>query len=176
MEMPTLPTDNLYKFMAIAGLLLLAGTLYFPTMLQIQLGEQMIQNSESVHILEADQKFHKYKIRKLYEIITNTISMQRGNYTNSLNKMDLVYSDSEIKQMDAELPELAHQDDVNLAKIEANTLRTDYLKFLIGLTRTVQYVLIFLSVLLTFSGFKLWYNRIQKFIDKEVKNYHKPKD
>jgi hypothetical protein len=74
-----------------------------------------------------------------------------------------------------EILELNHQNKLNLVKIEANGVRTDHLKFLIGLTKKVQYVLLFISIFSIITGFKLWYNRIQKYIDKEIKNLARPK-
>jgi len=139
MEMPTLPTDNLYKFMAIAGLLLFAATMYFPTMLQIQLDDQLIQNDESAKILAADLEFTEYKIAAMEQIITNSILQQEGKYTNPTNKMILSYSESEIKQLNNEVLELYHQNKVDVVKMDANDLRTAQLKFLIGLTNKVQY-------------------------------------
>ena len=137
--MPTLPTDNLYKFMAIAGLLLFAATMYFPTMLQIQLDDQLIQNDESAKILAADLEFTEYKIAAMEQIITNSILQQEGKYTNPTNKMILSYSESEIKQLNNEVLELYHQNKVDVVKMDANDLRTAQLKFLIGLTNKVQY-------------------------------------
>jgi hypothetical protein len=140
MEMPTLPTDNLYKFMAIAGLLLFAATMYFPAMLQIQLDDQLIQNNESANALAADLEFTQIKIARTKQIVTNSIFQQEGKYTHSTDKLTLSYSESEIKQMVNEILELNHQNKLNLVKIEANGVRTDHLKFLIGLTKKVQYV------------------------------------
>ena len=160
--------------MAIAGLLLFAGTLYFPSKLQIQSNEEYIQTSEEINILKADLKFAEYKESRLRNIITNTIALQQGQQTISSNKMELVYSDSEIKQMKNEIVELLHQNDIGIVKIAANELREDYVHHLISLTRIVQAVLGVLSGILISWGFRLWYFRIQKHIDKQVKNLGKP--
>jgi hypothetical protein len=170
MEMPTLPTDNLYKFMAIAGLLLLAGTMYFPTVLQIQLTDQEIQNKETAQILAADVEYTHSKIDEINKIIDNSILEREGKFVAKTNRLNLSYSESEIKQLYNEILGLYHQIKINSAKLDASSSRTDELELWIGLARKAQYFFLFSSVVLTFNGFRLWYNRIQKYADKEIEN------
>lgn len=54
MNIPAIPTDNLYKFIAIFGLVLYAITLSIPVQKQVELRNTMIQVIVELQILEAE--------------------------------------------------------------------------------------------------------------------------
>ena len=158
--------------MAIAGLLLFAATMYFPTVLQINLNEKIIQNNESSKILFADLRYTDSKLARLQSITTNAISEQEGITTRPTNKMVLVYTDSEVKQIVNEVEELNHQSNVNLAKYDANEARIKILNKYWWEVFILQIILIIASTKITVKGFTLWYYNIQQFIDKDIKRNH----
>ena len=77
MELPTPPTDNLYKFMAIAGLLVFAASIYFPFQFAFRIHDEVMQCEESMAVLQADVDYTIEKKREIDSIIHNTILRQQ---------------------------------------------------------------------------------------------------
>jgi hypothetical protein len=175
MEIPTPPTDNLYKFMAISGLLLLAASIYFPFSLQIKLNDQTLDNLESFNTANADLDYYGEKVNFLNEIITNSIQEQEGKSKDDKSKVTLVYSQSEVKQSYADLFDIEHQSKITLVKLHINSKRSDALELYVTLLRYCQVAFSLFASCLAFLGFFLWYNRIQKHIDKQMRNPQKLK-
>ena len=168
--LPQPPTDNLYKFMAIAGLVLLATSVYFPLVLANRLEDQLSQNDESMNVLYADLKYLQSKVEQESRIITNSILMQNGKYTKSTNQLELLYSDDELKKMAAENLDLLHQAQVSHARTKSNLLRESIIRAQLHRVMVVQWFFICSSLFLAISGFRLWYSRIQIYLDRDLRS------
>ena len=169
MELPTPPTDNLYKFMAIAGLLVFAASIYFPFQFAFRIHDEVMQCEESLAVLQADVDYTIEKKREIDSIIHNTILRQQGLDSNSPSIFITTYSMDEIKQMKNMTSELNHQNALNLAKIESCINRLKSYQWQYGFLALAQALLLMYSLRITKKGFNLWYSRIQKYIDLEMR-------
>lgn len=175
MEIPTPPTDNLYKFMAISGLLSLAACLYFPLTYQIKLYDEVINDKQTAALTLEDTKYLRDKMDFLQEIVTNSILSKQGKYIEPTNAITLHYSDSEIKQIYSDIYDFRHQIAISIAKMDTDNDRYEEHRYYYDKMKWFVDGLIFYSFVITLSGFILWYHRIQRHIDKEVRKTHKPK-
>jgi len=75
----------------------------------------------------------------------------------------------EIKQMKNMTSELNHQNALNLAKIESCINRLKSYQWQYGFLALAQALLLMYSLRITKKGFNLWYSRIQKYIDLEMR-------
>ena len=141
---PQLPTDNLYKFMALAGVVLLVFGLSYPlrlaTQLQLQLADQQVQVEIS--------KLRTEQIEGRFDLI----------------KRDKTATLSQSLELQSKLYDLREQTAVVSGAVEkARLLLYQFLFFaIIGLGCAVS------GYLLARAGFKLWYVRVQKPADFEA--------
>ena len=170
MEMPNLPIDNLYKFFAISGLLLFAASIYFPFVLANKFYEEYYVCIEADSIIKADSDYTTIKLNTISNLVSNAILQQEGKYTSSVNKLELSYSNDEIKQMLNDDHDLLHQLDTGFAKIKANTIRLNDIHTEFKQLKYVTIIMMFISIILILKGFRLWYYRIQIYQDRILKN------
>ena len=168
-DVPQPPTDNLYKFMAIAGLALFAASMSVPWHYAFNIKEELYKVMEAQEVLAVDLKHCTEKSHGFSQIITNSILSKKGLFTNSTEKLQLTYSNDELKAMFVELEELRHSIDVKNASGKINFERIkDYTRR----HRIFIWVITIggaLSGWLSIRGFRLWYVRIQIYQDKALR-------
>jgi hypothetical protein len=150
MEIPSLPTDNLYKFMAFAGLVILvAGQVLFHTVLD--------KSNETVLSLKAQREKGEAAQRFKYTI---DVEIPPDEY----HKMSI---DEKYTYMlkRAELIEKFNTINENIIDANADGLRV---KALIQTVYFLRIAVIFATVLgmvLLVAGIGLWYYRVQRLQD-----------
>jgi len=65
LSIPNLPTDNLYKFYAISGIVLILFTLTFETIVLTNLDEKSHKISETINIYQTESKHLKNDVESL---------------------------------------------------------------------------------------------------------------
>lgn len=138
--MTTLPTDNLYKFIALAGIALaISSNIYFNSLVdktvnaedEVKLETELAKvEVEHLQILVGDSEFQSLPSLRRWEIIKD-------------------------KQLvAAKIPQL---------KTRASRLRDNVNRWEISLCITTS-----AGTILSISGFLLWYRKVQKLLDKKL--------
>jgi hypothetical protein len=141
-----LPTDNLYKFMALAGLAIFVFMIYFSFMRGIELREKMNE-------ILLERSILKVEITQSERILTRL----KENQNPTVEEFkDLIKIYSDIERRSAILEE----------KTSILNQLMDYTDWLYN----IRAILFIVSLFLTVLGFLLWYYRIQRYQDKALQN------
>ncbi len=177
---PEIPTDNLYKFMAIGGLVSAISCVYFAVSLKRSLLEQVHQNHGVLAILRletnlmAERTMRTEKISG--ELIDKTRAVSDDVHRKQANPSEL---NDQLQMLRSELEKLQgridqNKDDRLRVKTEVDKAENGvwYLEQhateVTSLTRVLG-VVGFVAWLWSLGGFWLWYSRIQKYVDQELK-------
>ena len=165
MTIPNLPTDNLYKFMSIAGLLLIFIPPYFFAKL---LYEQEISNieiikntaileysSESINELQsyADMLAHELKI---------TVDEANKSHNQEIVKA-IPKRTKELLDAQQIVNDKIRKRHTEIQTIKFNIKKYKYIENKIHILYLIMSVFIFVGMVLTFFGFYKWYYKIQIF-------------
>lgn len=169
MNLPIPPTDNLYKFAALLGSIIIFSSLYFPYTLMSKVREKTDFVTLKIATTNQEAEFTKLKIVKVKEILENSIALQKGALKHDSNKFTLSYSETELKNLINQNDELLKKNGISLAELE------HYQAESIRLSREYQIIKSFMvsslaiGCLLAFFGYYNWYNRIQIYQDQALK-------
>jgi len=166
MSLPNIPTDNLYKFMAIAGLVLFisANTLYVIDNNKIADTAQEWLRNGSIYTFE--QKTLNTEInssQKRIKELENTMRTAKPQEKQTISaeissEKDLVKNNNnKLKEVNKNIISLNNSLNIDRFKKEAEEAK---------LTTLIVDVVGLLSI---FFGFSLWYNRLQKYQDIMIK-------
>jgi exonuclease VII large subunit len=162
---PSLPTDNLYKFLALSGVVILLFSAYF-------MKTRVLELEDQVEILKAEKQIGLEKIRSIEEcqknlenIINNSIAEQTGKLKKDKNKLELQYSDTEIKQIQRELHETMLEQRIEAIKTTSKAKRLSQLIEQSSELVNWGSLCVGLGVFLANIGFLLWYKKVQKPLD-----------
>ena len=181
MDIFTPPTDNLYKFMALSGIvLILAGVIVPPVFFQ-QTGMEYLAQLRSSDELGVQEKFVKERLDTL-KSREQQASSEKDKLQQRLDKLKPTSNSTEADRLEARIKEANHEIEsiadsayelrLNLElkraqfkyeeTVSLNRLRTSRQFVLVG------WVLGLVGVFLSFVGFRRWYKRLQKFQDQLV--------
>jgi TM2 domain-containing membrane protein YozV len=135
MQLPNLPTDNLYKFISLSGLTIFIFSFFIPFYFDYSINLKVADIQSDVHVLE------------------NKLIMLENTPKDSPH-FDRRAQESEVLIFKA-----------RKANELAKHLRLNQLEIL-----HYKYLGISIGVILSLLGFYLWYTRVQKYLDKELKN------
>lgn len=167
MIFPKLPTDNLYKFLALAGIAIFILSNYFSLTRIVEVGGRIIDVEEARLIVKARQESLKSKSERLHKIIDNSIAEQSGhNRREDLGKLDIHYSETEIKELVNQVYNLIDEQDMASAKLQTSLMRLVNLKNLSDKIRNMDIIFSAIGGLMIYNGFSLWYRRVQKPLDE----------
>jgi hypothetical protein len=180
MELPTVPTDNLYKFTAIVGLLMFAAGLLVPAYVELE----YIKVKTRFDAVENDIDFRLNIIkdeaewnRSLHKIISD--AREAGinampNQTAKERELALAADARAVKEAEAILAEgqringqllaLKHE---SVPQAEQAAL-TDYLNVLRHVLHWISGFFVVGGITLASLGFRLWFVRLQNPLDKLV--------
>lgn len=173
---PDIPTDNLYKFISIFGLAIFALAIYIFVNNQ-QSFENSIVNSNINHskiLLEKsqndskriilDEKIEMLRIKiKINYGIENTLKITEPEYSKINNKEDFERDYEKLKAFELDnllLGDNAFHTENNLKKNHENIKVYTFIPILI---------LLLIGCVLMVAGFSLWYNKTQKYYDKQIR-------
>ena len=191
-----LPTDNLYKFIAIFGLIILIFSFYFEDCkYQELIKTENDYEKFSYDKVGVDYELNEFKenreeiyLKTQREIFFKKYDLPRGtaNPINESDKdyveksLDTIFNDGVLKSFKERVIRKIMTDSLNL-EIKKTQVYDDYRKVERKRDRIFDYIfrinlLKFFSLFLIFIGFYFWYTKYQKFQDLEKKiNYLKLK-
>lgn len=189
-EVPKLPTDNLYKFMALSGLLIILAC-FIPYYHLYKLRFDLIQlvneeerfNAERDWIVKDLNDVQK-QIDKLKERTDGlrseiTLAQKTGKKipTDHIEKVESVTNDMRVKIQPklSELNELSRK--LILTKLNLKS-RGEEKKYLLDVVRSeilLSKICFWVGLFMACSGFILWYKRLQAPQDKLLQNKTKEK-
>lgn len=158
MNIPNLPTDNIYKFYALFGLVLLITTTYFYSNHNSEYAEVVIQTNSKIQYLNSVMKKAAYTKNLRVELMKDSISFNSKYFEMVLDEEEYL-----LREFDR----LKIESDGFSNKMKALELKNEVVKNLF-------IIIYFVSILLIVVGFYFWQVKYQKYIDLELKlNYLK---
>ena len=181
MTIPNLPTDNLYKFTALSGVILIIFSLYYPREKLYETRLKIIDVGYKMKVLEAKRR-----------IISKSIdenSRELKSFNRELNKIFEKIENRKIKGEDSKtiISDLKKKRsyhlkkhlkaDHKLAELELYGLKilklqkeTEMLNDIYVSRAFISIFINIFGIIMAFIGFKLWYTRVQKCIDRTLKD------
>jgi len=145
MNLPNLPTDNLYKFVALVGVVILIGASYFPIVKAREYQLSMVKLEGQLRLLNLELEYLKEKATHLKSDQDNT-----GH-----NRTELIYEAHQLKMKHEKLKTKSE---------ELRVLELDYVFF-----SSMQRIGMLMGILTGILGFSLWYFKIQRYQDRQLK-------
>lgn len=174
MTLPELPTDNLYKFMSIFGLLLFFSSYYFPWIRYTQIQPAIFDLEVEVSISELE---HKYLLEDLDSLDNNIQTLEQE--VDGLDKLpteNLTHKsvgESEIKLNSIkdklyQLKDLKRNSEKKTIILSNKVNRLEQLGHENKIIGIVFLVISTVGFILSVQGLKLWYQRLQGPLDKRL--------
>jgi hypothetical protein len=181
MNIPNLPTDNLYKFIALTGVILLVISLTYPEYQKKTLRDEIeVYNGEVRRLkLEKAKSIEKQKeLKKRIAILDEKSNCNCHSIVNDSiivrtkiieGPKDLIELSSEIDKLIEEYTQLNRDFDLKSLEISTKLALINNKEYdLIEINELIVFFGPF-SLFITFIGFLLWYEKTQKFQDKVLK-------
>lgn len=177
MNIPNFPTDNLYKFISISGMILFLVSLFYPTYLGNKLNNDIAIYNGEIKKLSIENKKSKSKLDEIKDEIR--VLDEKGNFRGSITNdtmivrtkvivgdESLVLQSKKIDQLVSQWEEINRQ--IELKSIDINVKFEQIKNNRKDLDDLDEASSIFgpISILITLLGFLLWYNKTQKYQDR----------
>lgn len=166
----TPPTDNLYKFIAITGLLFIFASVFYPTFLNIQINERILESEKDSEIVTIEMTKLERESKDIERKIDD-MQKQLKDFKQNPNKSSAKQLEANIKDTDQlqkqtkEFMNIATELQKKNIEIEYKNKLTkfynDYLKSALNYAK----VGIIIGMILTIFGFTFWLFRVQKYQD-----------
>ncbi|KAF5049926.1 hypothetical protein DSECCO2_434740 [anaerobic digester metagenome] len=143
-DLLSLPTDSLYKFMALSGLAITVLALILP------------------EIFKKNYSFLVYKVRMVHDVSLekeNDFKRRTKNYSEKQNK-----TQDEIEKYEKEFLQIR----CARLEIEKDIKEIEYLVSKIKIITFVQLASVLIGLAMAISGFYLWYTKLQFFLDSAI--------
>ncbi len=163
------PTDNLYKFCAITGVIILLISIYVPLKMDQNLRNQVAAVGLELSITEIELEYLKKETTKYQEIIKNFKDGVTPEQSQARGKLPLLVTEKEFKEGLAALQTATRDEEIKTVKIRS---AHDHSKALIAelhFVRGVAIISITISTIIAVFGFILWYKKVQIYQDKIIK-------
>jgi len=164
MQLPNLPTDNLYKFIAISGLLLIFLSTVLPLWLIHNMELELIETEEERDFISYELEILNNEI-KLLEKQEEFLQALSSNTKRDLTKLN----NKETKDIGK-----AEQKTIDIRKeLMKSKIKSEKLSYLVSEITKLKLVIFignFIGIMFTSYGFSLWYRRLQKYQDEIIKN------
>ena len=186
MDIPALPTDNLYKFMAISGVLIamffsliLIYSMYIIETKNLEIDNNINNIDINIEIFKKSSEIETNYINDLVENLKQKSELAKTIYKN-LNTRELIKDYNEYLKDKEKINEMIYkvklklEDNNNKLKfeIQKNKSFLEELKkmanFFIILS-IICFLGIILGIYLAIKGFSLWKTRLQDYLDKNIK-------
>ncbi len=160
---PNLPTDNLYKFMSLSGIVIIIFSIYF---CEIKVREVSQNNIE---FLKKQDNLNN-KIARFNDKL-GTISVLFETYQkDNIQKKDTSIFLSNLETRISSLSNLRDGINTDYISQKAYHQRLNLLQEESKIITYFSYLFIALGFVLTSTGFLLWYKKVQKPLDKILAN------
>ena len=158
MNIPNLPTDNLYKFIALSGIVLIILSLVLPNVEVTKLENKQEESSLAVPALQ----------KQINDLNLSLSILESDTATTSMNKL----SKQDLTKLRERIIELANKTYDARAEFDQNKIKSDSVGSSINkLSQELSFYsyLMNMGFVLMITGFILWYFRLQKYLDLIVK-------
>ena len=163
---PNIPTDNLYKFIALSGLLIVLAALYYYATQVTELQDRVNDSTLLMDELSVKLEHWKSKVDLAKRITEASISMRQGKKVIGDNKLLLTYTNEETKQLMEDIDEYELEVSLLKARYEFSARVSDNLIDHIAFVKWTSLSCILFGVWLMFHGFAMWYFKVQKLQDQ----------
>ena len=152
------PTDSLYKFLAISGLVTVGWSVAFPW-------DKHLEYELKVAEVKAEVQKSKLKVERLdsqYKSLLDEESKLQAERSEQDRKLKLAAIEGRKQKLYIEMLEAQQPVDerVEALKVLQDALRSYYL---MGLVSTIA------GLILAVAGFFLWYGRVQRYVDVKLR-------
>ena len=176
MNMPTPPTDNLYKFLALSGL---AITIFFTHFTY----KNQSQNDRTLLNLEKEQSIYEIKKRsvqaealthkKLLDLLEKKVIETKSSKAHDDDKIEVLkvyYNESKELRGKQELLKIKRRE----LEESSAVIKRSINEYLLKLKETKEFLQTAkycsaLGIIITIFGFKMWYSKVQKIQDELLK-------
>ena len=150
--MTNIPTDNLYKFIAIFGLVILLTSVYYPFQMMQELSFKVYEIEAKAELMEYKNKYLEGRIKYITKRLENEsdIEVQQKIYD------DYYKQEIELKEAILSVKENTKKAELLLKNIETYEILRKY-GTLVG-------------AFLIFLGFLNWFRFLQNPLDKQIEN------
>ncbi|MCK4822713.1 hypothetical protein KA005_43520 [bacterium] len=197
MELPSLPTDNLYKFIALSGIALVIVSM-LPFFHRYKLQVEIIRLEGDIDVLERQTQWtvadvnelkkevatlldKTYKLKDRVDKLKETQASDKDSVVNTgetssgigkgllTETKDLTKKRLEIEERLLEIKEINRKHKIKVANIKAKNKEHKYLKRMINMESKVGCAGLVSGFFLAIIGFTLWYKRLQVPQDRMLK-------
>ena len=160
-DMLKAPTDNLYKFLAVFGLIMILGSASLWWKVALERDETfVIVYSDGVRFAE---KYSQYatKVNELIDIYNST-----GGDLSKLTESQIETSKEKLRELEPlsiETGNLYAETQGPVMQLQLIGRRYQLIKWLCGIG-------ILVGLIISFAGFYLWHNRLQVHLDKSLQS------
>ena len=169
MQLPTIPTDSLYKFMSICGIIIMLFFFSISIYSIYQIQDKIIEEKKNVSILEAKTKIlerlrnnHEGYIQELLKLVEEKEITKREFY--ELQKQEILRFNVYLNPIEIDLA-------ISGSNIESLDISINYVCIIL----LVSVILSFQSFYFTRKSFTLWYEKLQVHQDKQIKDLNSNK-
>ncbi|MBW8039577.1 MAG: hypothetical protein FVQ85_06215 [Planctomycetes bacterium] len=192
MKFPEIPTDNLYKFMALSGIAIIIAS-FFPFYFQHKLHIQSLRLAGDKILLYSEHESLKNKTLRVLEKFDST--KQNVKYLQEISKLhkskktmtmkEFEKFSNELQKFEASKPELVIGETVEYIddfwdkyqqlkalsiQIATKELELSYINNIIIKGVILFYFCALVGFILSCIGFSLWYKKLQVPLDMTIKN------
>ncbi|MCT7618381.1 hypothetical protein N5U05_11590 [Aliarcobacter butzleri] len=164
MQLPTIPTDSLYKFMSISGIIVMLFFFSISIYSIYQIQNKITEEKKNVSILEAKTKIlkrlsdnHESYIQELLKLVEEKEITKREFY--ELQKQEILRFNEYSNPIEIDLA-------ISGSNIKSLDISINYVYAIL----LVSIILSFRSLYFTRKSFKLWYEKLQVHQDKQIKD------
>ena len=176
-DLPQPPTDNLYKFCALTGTIIVILSILLPARLAISFIDELDQLTRRLSIAKVEVDYSGRKIRRLDRLIQNSINDQKSELPDPKDHLVLKYSDDEIKELLKEVDTLRKDDEIRGAEMQWTHERHKKLLKLFAGVLVLGFAGVGVGSRLAYFGYRNWYFRVQKPLDRHLaKSAPQPND
>ncbi len=170
----TPPTDNLYKFIAIAGLLFIFASIFYPTFLNIQINERILESEKDIEIATIERT----KLERESNVIerkTNDIQKKVEGFKQNSSNVSAKQLEADMKDLEQlqkqskEVTDVATELQKRNIEIEYKNKITKFYNNYLESALNAAKVGMTIGLILTFLGFTLWFFKVQKHQDLALK-------
>ena len=177
------PTDTLYKFLAILGLLFFISSLIAPVYLSKQIGEQQIEHLRDLELLMLDAK-NKFAVSDRLREITEEQQesykrLEKASYdflNRDIGEREFKYILDGVRSASTKYYQQSPTYNDQLLEWNKESLQVEYKANLFKnssraarLLVNVSFLGLLAGLIMSIFGFILWYRRTQKFEDLILK-------
>jgi len=163
MNLPSIPTDNLYKFLAITGLILCLVSIFYPTIEGDKIDREIIQLETNTNIYLRESE-HLNREQDFFEEKLDDAKLAAKSKTLSKQGRDSI--SRELLEIDRKVLELR----IKAAEQQGYAKQILRLNSRLRLMNKCANYGFNSGVVLMFLGFILWYLQVQRYQDLIMKN------